>query len=250
MIAHKLYGQGPVRLLILHGWFGDSADFDAVLPALDPEVYSVAVFDYRGYGGSADEPGPFDLRRIAADGLELADRLCWRTFSVIGHSMGGKAALLLAAMAPERVRKLVGVTPVFSAPVPFDCETADFFARAADEVDLRAAIIHDTTGRRLPNHWSASVARASWKNSRKEAFAGYFRSWSGDNYLPDTEGVAVQMLVIGGAHDVSITEDVLRATWLAAYPSAKLAVIAAAGHYPMMETPLALAALLDGFLRE
>ncbi len=249
MISYKVHGHGPIRVLALHGWLGDAGDFDAVLPALDPELYSFAIFDCRGYGRSTGE-GPFDLRQIAADGLDLADRLGWRDFAVLGHSMGGKAALLLAAMAPQRVRRLVGVTPVFAAPVPFDCETADFFARATDEIELRAAIIDDTTGRRLPSHWCGAMAQRSWQTSCQDAFSGYFRSWSGDNYLPDLDAVTQPMLVIGGAYDLSITEEVLRATWLERFPSARLALIQNAGHYPMMETPLALASLLHNFLNE
>jgi len=249
VIAHKLHGHGPVRIIALHGWLGDAGDFDPLLPALDPALYSLAAMDYRGYGGSKDEEGPYTISQIALDALALADRLGWDGFDVLGHSMGGKAALLLAGLAPRRVRRLAGITPVFAGPVPFDCETADLFARAADEVTLRAAIIDETTGRRLPGVWSAAMAQRSVRSSRRDAFAAYFRSWSGDDVQELLGAVDHPMLVIGGRHDRSITEEVLRATWMARFPQAELSLMPDSGHYPMAEAPLSLAARLEGFLK-
>jgi len=250
VVDYKLYGSGPVRILALHGWFGDSGDFDLLLPALDPRVYTLVAPDYRGYGKSVEMPGPFTVGQIAKDALELADRLGWGSFDVIGHSMGGKAALKLASLAPKRVRRIIGITPVFAGPVPFDCETADKFARAAHEVGLRAAIISNTTGSRLSSYWSNQMAQRSMANSRREAFAGYFNSWSGDNFIDDLASVHHPILVLGGRFDASLTEEVLQATWMAGFPGAQLQIMPDAGHYPMMEAPLSLASRIEAFLAD
>jgi len=214
VVGYKLHGSGPVRVLALHGWFGDATDFDALLAALDPRVYSLAAIDYRGYGNSIDLPGPFNIGQIAQDALTLAGHLGWSKFDVIGHSMGGKAALRLAALAPDHVRRLVGITPVFAAPVPFDCETADLFARAADDVSLRAAIISNSTGGRLSSFWANRMAQRSLTNSHRDAFAAYYKSWSGDNFVDTLQTVTHPILVVGGAYDTNLTEDVLQATWI------------------------------------
>ena len=250
VVGYKLHGSGPVCVLALHGWFGDATDFDNVAAALDPRVYSVAAVDYRGYGKSIELPGPFTIAQIAQDALDLADRLGWTSFDVIGHSMGGKAALRLAALAPKRVRRVVGVTPVFAAPVPFDCDTVDLFARAADEISLRANIISTTTGDRLSSYWSNKMAQRSTANSRKDAFAAYFRSWSGDDHIDDVPAVQQPILVLGGTYDASLTEEVLRATWMASFPQAQLQMLPDAGHYPMMEAPLSLASRIETFLAD
>ena len=250
MIGYKLHGSGPVRVLAFHGWFGDATDFDALLPALDPRVYSLAAIDYRGYGKSIDLPGPFDIGQIAQDALDLLDRLGWTRVDVIGHSMGGKAALRLAALAPDRVRRVVGVTPVFAAPVPFDCETADLFARSADDAGLRTAIISNTTGGRLSSYWANGMAQRSLANSRRDAFAAYLKSWSGDNFMDDVAAIEHPILVVGGAYDTSLTEEVLRASWMAGFPQAQLQILPDAGHYPMMECPLSLASRIETFLAD
>lgn len=57
------------------------------------------------------------------------------------------------------------------------------------------------------------------------------------------------MKVIVGEHDLALTAEVMRATWLSHYPNAELEEIPNSGHYPMYETPLALAASVETFLR-
>jgi pimeloyl-ACP methyl ester carboxylesterase len=59
----------------------------------------------------------------------------------------------------------------------------------------------------------------------------------------------VPVKVIVGAHDGALTADVMTATYLAWYPNASLEVMANAGHYPMNETPVALATSIEAFLR-
>ncbi|MFF7163130.1 alpha/beta fold hydrolase [Streptomyces sp. NPDC008086] len=56
--------------------------------------------DCRGYGEAMDTPGTYTMEEVAADALAVADDLGWNTFSVIGHSMGGKAAQLMLLDAP------------------------------------------------------------------------------------------------------------------------------------------------------
>jgi pimeloyl-ACP methyl ester carboxylesterase len=56
--------------------------------------------------------------------------------------------------------------------------------------------------------------------------------------------------VIVGEHDGALTPDVMKATYMAYYPNAELEVMGNAGHYPMDETPIALATSIEAFLRK
>ena len=103
MIGHVVYGRGPVRAVVIHGWFYDWRVFEPMLPALDPEVFSLAFMDCRGYGSSRTMSGPFDIDTMAADSLSLASHLQWERFALVGHSMGGKAALRAAASVGDAV---------------------------------------------------------------------------------------------------------------------------------------------------
>ncbi|CAM5452752.1 alpha/beta fold hydrolase [Streptomyces avidinii] len=152
-IAHRRIGTGPVRVIVLHDWFGTSANWGSVLDHLDPEGFSYVFLDYRGYGDRRDVSGRHSLAEIADDVLELADQLGWDTFSLLGHSMGGKAAQQVLVRAPERVEKLIGLAPVPAEPYAMDDATHALFHGAAADPDKRRTILDLVTGNRVSRHW-------------------------------------------------------------------------------------------------
>src|SRR5260370_36515522 len=114
VMNHALYGHGPVRAILLHGWFGDGHCCQRMLRGFDPERFCFASMDFRGYGAAKSSEGPFDLNTVASDAIALADSLGWNEFAVVGHSMGGKAALLTTTLATKHVTRLC-----FAALRPF-----------------------------------------------------------------------------------------------------------------------------------
>ena len=84
MIFHKQIGDGPVRVVVIPGWFGDHRAFEAMFDFLDVKRFSYAFIDIRGYGDSRDEAGDYTMAEIAIDTLALADRLGWRSFTWSG----------------------------------------------------------------------------------------------------------------------------------------------------------------------
>ncbi len=248
MIGHVVHGAGSARVLVLHGWLGDWSVFQAMTPALDPDAFTFAFLDVRGYGRSKDQAGPYDMAMIASDAAALADALGWETFAVVGHSMGGKAALRLAVDHPARVERILALTPVWAGAAPFDAPTRGLFFGAVQDRSLRAAIIDNTTGGRHPKAWSRAMAERSAADSTDAAFEAYARSWIDDDFEAAARTIGQEVLVVVGRHDAGVTEDAVRATWLAQLPSARLEVLDGAGHYPMIETPLALAGIFERFL--
>ena len=241
MIGYKSLGGGEHNVLMLHGWFGDETSFAPMQDALSLGEFTYAVMAYRGYGASRQQRGDYSIAEIAADALDLADALEWDTFSLVGHSMGG--------MAAQRVRKIVAITPVPASGVPFDPETWKLFDGAAKSLDNRRAIIDFSTGGRLSRSWIDRIARHSAEGATVEAFAAYLQSWAKTDFSAAIKGNPVPIKVIVGAHDQALTAEIMRATYLAFYPNAELEVMANAGHYPMNETPVALATSIEAFLR-
>ncbi|MED5595694.1 alpha/beta fold hydrolase [Janthinobacterium sp. P210006] len=245
-------GHGPHAVIVLHGWFGDAHAFAPMEAALDGGAFSYVFMDCRGYGGMRGAAGDYSLDEVARDALALADALDFATFSVVGHSMGGMALERLALLAPLRLRKLVAVAPVPSCGVALDGAARQLFLDASANVDARRAIIDRSTGGRLPATWLDWKAQYSWESSDQAAFAAYFLAWSGTDFSGEAmrAACALPLLALVGEHDPRFDADLMRRTYLAWYPQARLEVLANAGHYPMNETPLALAASIEAFLTE
>lgn len=107
--------EGPPEappLLAVHGIPGSVRDFRYLAPLLTDRIRFIRV-DLPGFGGSApvdDAVASFSGRARVV--VELADALGLARFSVLGHSMGGGTALVLAAAHPARVRLLALVASV------------------------------------------------------------------------------------------------------------------------------------------
>lgn len=248
-IGYEAMGQGAHKVLVLHGWFGDHTTFRPLRNALSLDEFTYASVAYRGYGLSRHLTGSYTMREISADVLELADALGWSQFSLVGHSMGGMAVQRILADAPKRVRKLVAITPVPASGVPFDPESWNLFNGAAASLDNRRGIIDFTTGSRHSKAWIDHVARYSDETSDRAAFAGYLQAWAKTDFHAEIKGNPTAVKVIAGANDPALGAEVMKATYLAWYPNAELEVMANAGHYPMDETPVALATTMENFLR-
>lgn len=248
-IGYETMGQGTHKVLMLHGWFGDHTTFRPLRDALSLDDFTYASVACRGYGLSRHLTGDYSMQEISADVRELADKLGWGEFSLVGHSMGGMAIQRILADAPQRVRKLVAVTPVPASGVPFDADGWALFEGAAANLDNRRGIIDFSTGNRLSKAWIDHVARYSEETSDRAAFAAYLRAWAKTDFHADIAGKTTPVKVIVGANDAALTAEIMKATYLAWYPNAELEVMANAGHYPMNETPVALATAIEGFLR-
>lgn len=242
-------GNGPHAVLVLHGWFGDAHSFEPIEPWLSHDVFSYVFMDYRGYGGMQETSGAYAIDEIATDALTLADALGLPTFSLVGHSMGGMAIERIAAFTPERVRAMVAVAPVPCGGIRYDSMTRRFLEDAAHLLENRRTIIDRSTGNRLPASWVDWKAAYSASHSSGEAFAAYLRAWADTDFSDQIAGVhPVKVLV--GEHDPTFHVGLMADTYLRRYPLASVDTLKNAGHYPMNETPLALAAAIESFLSD
>lgn len=105
-LHHKILGpESGETLIILHGLFG-SLDNWMTLAKLWAEEYHVIVVDQRNHGRSPHSE-EFSYELMADDLLELVYDLRVTGFHLLGHSMGGKAAMLFAQRHPELLYSLI-----------------------------------------------------------------------------------------------------------------------------------------------
>ena len=247
-IGHTIFGKGSEGVIVLHGWLSDHSVFEPMFPSLDTDTFTYAFMDYRGYGKSQNMAGEHTMKEIATDVIALADQLGWQRFHLVGHSMGGMAIQRIAVDACERVKSLVAITPVPACGVPFDDNGWALFSGAADNDANRRIIVDTTTGNRLSGHWLDWMVQRSRETTTRDAFADYLIAWAKTDFTAEVKGLQVPLLVLIGAHDPVLNEEVMKGTYLTWYPKVALEVIANAGHYPMQETPVYLATTIQTFL--
>lgn len=95
-----------LRVLMLHGWLDNAATYSHLAPHL--AEYNLTALDFAGHGLSDHRPdGSFyhlwDYALDVISVLNLSTQSIW----LIGHSMGGAVAMLVAALAPDKVRGLI-----------------------------------------------------------------------------------------------------------------------------------------------
>jgi pimeloyl-ACP methyl ester carboxylesterase len=105
-LAYRTAGDpGNPPMVLLHGLGDSSADWDTVLPDL-ATTHHVHTVDLRGHGDSS-HPGEYSFELMRDDVLAFLDATDIDTCVLIGHSMGGVVAALLALAAPHRLTHLV-----------------------------------------------------------------------------------------------------------------------------------------------
>ena len=114
MILHGTEAGEGAPVVLLHGLFGSCSNF-AGLQRMLAATHRVVSLDLRNHGASPHAPGMAYLD-MAGDVLDSMTARGIDAAAVLGHSMGGKAAMRLALMAPGRVSRLV-VADI--APVPY-----------------------------------------------------------------------------------------------------------------------------------
>lgn len=97
-------GRGPA-IVLLHGLASSIYTWADVIPALAQD-HDVVAIDLPGFGGS-DIPDDLSSSVYPSTVLALMDRLGISRATLVGNSLGGVVAVMLAARHPERVRRLV-----------------------------------------------------------------------------------------------------------------------------------------------
>jgi esterase len=131
-LASQVMGEGP-PLIILHGLFGSQRNWGGVSRALAGQ-HRVHGLDLRNHGDSPWRAG-MSYDEMAADVRRYIEKNQLAPATLLGHSMGGKAAMRLALEAPHAVARLIVVD---IAPVPYHNEHYSDYIEAMLRLDLRA----------------------------------------------------------------------------------------------------------------
>lgn len=236
----QVMGDGP-PLVILHGLFGSARNWGAITRRL-ADIRQVHALDLRNHGAS-----PWNESMTYADMAEdVADYMESRGLmpaDILGHSMGGKTAMVLALSRPELIERLIVVD---IAPVTYTRESYPAYLQAMQGLDLAhlhrrtdadaalAPVIQDDTLRAflLQNlvseqgqfRWRINLAGIARNLPDVVAFPSFDASFPGpttflagerSDYLRPRDEPAIRRL----------------------FPASQLIEIGQAGHWPHAEQP-------------
>jgi len=249
-LGFTTFGDGPTRVLVLHDWFCDHSSWDGALPYLSTGRFTYAFADLRGYGASRDIEGDCTLEEAAGDAIALADRLEWKRFSLIGHSMSGLVVQRIAQLVPDRIERVVAITPVAPGGMGLDPGAVAFMRSIALGTDEeRYAAVGSMWGTRLSETWVRYKLRRWRETASPEAAAKYVEMWGATEISEGARGIATPMLIVAAAQDAPPFQAAsLEASMLPFYPNARLISLGESGHYPMQEQPPLLATAVERFL--
>jgi 3-oxoadipate enol-lactonase len=255
ILAHDVYGAGTEKVLMLHSWVDDASSFDMVKPYLNTEKYTYVFADLRGYGKSRKIKGDYTTNEISADAFRLADHLGWKKFHLIGHSMSGMAAQRMAIndwnSGKQRLKSIVVITPVTADGYPADEDTRKFLWDFIHNTEVSRQGFTGLTGGRLLPKWAEWRTDRYMKSSTADAMRGYYRMWIDEDFSEEAAAakVGTPIRVIGGRQDLpGFQEEKYQSTFPLWYPNVDMQYITDAGHFPMYETPVYLATLVESFL--
>ena len=130
MLNYMTFGDEKSRpVMIVHGLYGSGRNWGVIAKRLSDQFFVITV-DLRNHG---DSPwlDTHNYHVMADDLVEVINSLNIKP-NVIGHSMGGKAAMVLALKRPNLVRNLI-IADI--APVKYDHDQSQFI-EAMQKVDL------------------------------------------------------------------------------------------------------------------
>ncbi len=240
----------PVALL--HGLFGSAMSMNRVQRVL-AQSRRVLAFDMRNHGASPHEAG-MDYHAMAGD---VAESLAARDASpavVIGHSMGGKAAMMTALMHPDSVARLL-VSDI--APVPYPSHGAyRDYAAAMQKIVLRAGMSRADADAALAEVCLDATLRAflltnlrfgtepHWRIGLDEIAGGMDQIL--DWQVPPGARYDGPVLFVAGELSHYIQPE-HRAPIRALFPAARFVTIKGAGHWVHADAPDAFADVARGF---
>lgn len=251
-LAFEEYGDpNAPALLILHGFFASSRNWRQIVRKL-VEHYHIYLLDMRNHGVSPHD-SIMDYPSMAADiELFLGSRQLLKA-NILGHSMGGKAAMWLALSRPECIYKLIvaDIAP-FSYRHSFDnliqalkqLPLAELTNRKQADSLLSGAIPESSFRQFLLQNLVLKDGKYSWRIDL-DIFAQ-----TADNIIafPDTDGFNIyldKVLFLAGEKSNYIDQQSVKKL----FPNAEIKTIDNAGHWLHAEQPELFCDAVNEFLR-
>lgn len=242
-------GEGPA-VVVLHGLFGAGRNWSSVARRL-AESYAFHLVDLRNHGRSFHAPS-MTYTDMVGDVRTLVASLGLESFVLVGHSMGGKAAMTMALTDPAGIERLVVVD---IAPVSYPDRFADMIdamlaldlervsRRSEAERALEDAIPEKSVRLFVLQNLVFEGGRARWR-ANLAGLRDQMPHILGPLPVPDDARFTGPVRFVRGELSDRVTDahTVLLETLFADY---RVDTVAGGGHWPHAEAPEAFMALFE-----
>lgn len=230
------WGSGTPNVLALHGWRRTHEDFARAFDSGDADVAGLGTLavDLFGFGATPPPPEPWGTEEYARHLLALFDEpgvLADRVV-IAGHSFGGRVAVRLATMRPDRIERMVLCGVPLLSRSDRRVRPARVF-RIARRLN-RIGLIGDDRMEEMRNRYGSADYRAASGVMRDVLVRLLAERY--DDVLPEI-GCPVELL--WGERDTEVPVEVaVRAQ--AMFPNATLRILPGVGHLLPTESPVEL----------
>lgn len=239
-------GAGSPALVFLHYWGGSSRTWRHVVDRLVADFRTITL-DQRGWGKSTPAATGYSLADLADHAQAVIGALDLERYILVGHSMGGKIAQLIASRRPHGLVGMALMAP--APPVPLDLPLAvrQGMVRAYDTRESVAATVAQVLA---PDGLDPADLEAVIEDSLAGAPAAkeaWPLSTSQEDITSALADIEVPAIVISGKHDRVDPPEVLERVLLPRLARAQLHVLPQVGHLSPYEAPDAIANLVRAF---
>ena len=251
------YGTaGRPAMLCVHGGAAHGHWFDFVASGFSAN-YHVRALDWRGHGDSAwSDPPEYSYEHFASDLAEAVEKLDLRDFVLVGHSMGGMAALVYAATYPGRVGKLVVVdTTMHMAPERIS-EMREVGARQGSSYATREEFVARYRLRPLGTTAAPAIIRHIAVNAARQVDDGTWRHKFDRNIyaqrisvdgLPYWKRIGIPALLVKGDRSLRISPQIVAAV-KERCPHVELVEVSNSDHHVTLDNPAGFMHAVNAFL--
>ena len=253
-LAFECFGETTKPpLIILHGFFASSRNWRGIAKQL-AKNYQVYVLDLRNHGDSPHAQ-TMSYLEMAADVAEFISHHQLNSAIIIGHSMGGKVAMILALTQPQIIKQLIVVD---IAPISYQHSFNETIKalkliplkminnRRQAETYLIDGIPEASSRQFLLQNLQLKEGEYQWRIDLKffETASVIIPTFpSLNNSVPFNQPV----LFIFGENSTFFTET-LEQQISPLFPQATIKTLAEAGHWLHAEKPVEFIAIVDSFL--
>ncbi|MGI8579765.1 MAG: alpha/beta fold hydrolase [Solirubrobacteraceae bacterium] len=263
-VSTLIMGSGPREVILLHGLGGTRASFFDTAAALSPS-YRVHALDFPGFGSSSKPAsGRYNARWFADIVRGYMDEQGIERAHVVGNSMGGRVAIELGLIAPERVSALGLLCPAVAFVdrtfhpivrmlrpelgflphrIAKTMVRQQFWSLFSDR-DLVDPSVADVVVDEFQRIYGSAGARYAFHSSARNIYLE--RPFGRGGFYPRLASLEPPALFVWTSHDKLIPSAFGKhvGEWL---PSAEQVVIDSCGHVPQVERPEETNALLTRF---